>query len=88
MVRKKEAPIIYLWYGIKDLAYSSKLKDYLFTPFRPLILNFRGPTWENRWAVGFPSESHALQRSVFGRQFYLFVVGDCLAPVGDGVFRR
>lgn len=41
--------MIYLWYGIEVLAYSSKLKSCLFTPFIPLILNFRGPTWENTW---------------------------------------
>ena len=29
----KEGPMLYLWYGVEDMAYSSKLKGYIFAPY-------------------------------------------------------
>ena len=29
----REAPILFLWYGVEELAISNKLKGYVFTPY-------------------------------------------------------
>ncbi len=29
----RDSPMVYLWYGIEDMAHGSKLKGYVFAPY-------------------------------------------------------